>query len=183
MVSRLGPFRRYYWLEGRRSEPSWLRSWVDSPEDHFAKSFSFFSNPSFCRICRFCFSLPRHPLSCFCHLHCLSSPARHTPPPTTLLHTPLAPISPYPSPPLVALVCSRNPPQTTSKTLNSLFVPSCRHSAHVSGAPHTTSYLRLTRDRCPLDPLTPLTCISGLTLLPLPARQTRLDCTFWRSFL
>jgi hypothetical protein len=116
-VSHVGPFRRYYWFEGWRSEPSWLWSWIDSPEDHFAKRFSFFPTHFFAGFIVFFSSLPRHPLSCFCHLHCLSSPARHTPPPTTLLHMPLAPISPYPPPPLVALVSCRNPPQTPLKTL------------------------------------------------------------------
>ena len=138
----------------------------------FLKKFFIFFQPIFLPYLSFFFSL-----FLAIHLHCLSSPARHTPPPTTLLHTPLAPIPPYPSPPSVALVCSRTPPKPPQKRLNSLFVPSCRHSDHVSGAPHTTSYLRLTRDRCPPDPLTPLTCISGLTLFPPPARHTRLDCT------
>ena len=80
----------------------------------FLKKFFIFFQPIFCG---FFYSLPRHPISFFCHLHCLSSPARHTPPPTTLLHTPLAPIPPYPSPPILALVCNRTPPKTTPKTL------------------------------------------------------------------
>ncbi len=102
--------------------------------------------------------------------------------PHDTLHIPLTycprllPLSPPTLPSQLWLWCAvGTPPKPPPKPLNSLFVPSCRHSAHVSGAPHTTSYLRLTRDRCPLDPLTPLTCISGLTLFSLPARHTRLD--------
>ena len=150
----------------------------------FRKIFFIFSQPIFLPDLSFFFSLflaIHFPVFVTFTVFRLPHDTRHPPPPYC---TRLLPLSPPTLPPQSWLWCAvGTPPKPPPKRLNSLFVPSCRHSAHVSGAPHTTSYLRLTRDRCPLDPLTPLTCISGLTLFPLPARHTRLDCTFWRSFL
>jgi hypothetical protein len=155
----------------------WL--WVDSPEHQNKNSFSFFSNSSFCRIFRFFFS---HPISCFCHVHSPSCPARHTPPPPTPLHTPLVHIPPYPSPAPVALMCCPNPLNTLPFTLEFSFCFFSQALLSSVWRPDKTYCLRATRDRCPPGPLTPLPYISGLTLLPFPPRQPCLDCSFDRSF-
>jgi hypothetical protein len=111
VVCQIEPFRRYLWSKGRLSEPSWSVSWVDSPEHHCEKKISFFFNSSFC--C-FYFFFPHHQFSCFCHVHSSSCPAQHMQPPTTLLHTHLAPILPYTSPPPVPLAPISNPFKTLS---------------------------------------------------------------------
>jgi hypothetical protein len=101
-------------------------------------------------------------------------------------HNPIAhaswPSPPYPPSPLVALVSCSNPLKTLPCTLEFSF---CFFSQALRSSvwlPHKTSYLHLTRNRAP-PYLTSLTCISDLTLLPFPARHTRLDCTFKMSFL
>jgi hypothetical protein len=109
MVRHVEPFRRFTWSKGRLSEPSWLGSWVDSPEHHCEKKIDFFATPSFCR---FFFRLPHHRFCLFCHVHCPSCTARHTPPPPILLHTYLARILPYTSPPPVSLALTSNPSKT-----------------------------------------------------------------------
>ncbi len=48
MVRHIEP-RMFSWSKGRRSEPSWLGSWVDSPEQHCENKIDFFATPSFCR--------------------------------------------------------------------------------------------------------------------------------------
>ncbi len=107
MVHRVEPFRRYLWTKGRLSEPSWLGSWVESSEHHCLwKKIGFFLRLLFLS---FFSSLPHHGFSCFCHVHCPSCPARHTPPSHTLLHTHLAPILPYTSLPPVPFAPIPNP--------------------------------------------------------------------------
>jgi hypothetical protein len=84
-----------------------------------------------------------YPLSCFGHVHCVSSPARHAiPPPPYCTH-----VLPLSLPALPPHPCLWFPSLTPSKPcparLNSLFVSSLRHSpSQASGPPHKTSFHR-----------------------------------------
>ena len=139
--------------------------------------FHFFPTPLFCRIFHFLFSLPLNSRSLFffprtTHVT-LAHPIAHT----------SSPYPPLPSPPTVALASCPKPLKTQPCTLEFSFCFFSQALLSRVWRPHKTFFPRSTWDRCPPDPLTPLPCISCLTLRPFPPRHTRLDCTFLREFL
>ena len=119
-IRHIGPFPRYLWLKRRASGPSWLGSWVDSP-NHFPCTFFIFLFFPFFLLIFF-----RHP-SClfflFTDLHLSLSPACHKPPPPTPLHTRVPHITPYLPPPPMSLLCTSNLPKLIPSpgTLSFLF--------------------------------------------------------------
>jgi hypothetical protein len=128
----VGPFRRYLWLEGRPSEPSWLGSWVDSPEHQIFQNTFFFSTPLFVGFFVFV-SLSHFPV--FVTFTVLLPPhdTRHPPPPYCTHLLPLSPPTLHPHPCL--LLPSLTPSKPCPARLNSLFFPSRRHSSEESSPP------------------------------------------------
>lgn len=136
MVRHIEPFRRFTWSKGRLSEPSWLGSWVDSPEHHCEKKICFFLKVGFCRICRFFFfsSSPSIFLFLSCSLFFVPR-TPHPTPPHPIAHAARSYLPLHYPPPLASWAHTQPLQNPVALRLNCLSVPCVRHFSHVSGAP------------------------------------------------
>jgi hypothetical protein len=140
--------------------------------------FHFFPTPSFAGFVVFFFFSPSPPAFLFWSRSLSFFPrTTHATPTHPIAHT----SCPY-------SVCLSSFPPTPLKTLSCVaeftFVLLSQVLLSTLWAPHNTSFYRSTWNRWPTTyPLTPVPCISCLTLLPFLCRQARLHCTFFRSFL
>ena len=171
MVRHIEPFRRFTWSKGRLSEPSWLGSWVDSPEHHCEKKICFFLKVGFCRICRFFFfsSSPSIFLFLSCSLFFVPR-TPHPTPPHPIAHAARSYLPLHYPPPPCLLGPHPTPPKPCCSTPELSFCSLCQALFARVRRAQKTSFLCSTQDRCPPYPLTPQPCISSLTRLSVVAR-------------